>query len=279
MSKVNQFHLVGACVFSKSWFLFTGTNAKLFSSGNNLIVTFFDEKDASTAVYVNTGIFVVGFKTTEKDAALAQLLGTDYRHFTLVLEDGYLTLFYSLKRKLEERSNFRNDNEVNVIRLNSRPLNDDVHHIARVHFATDFFYLEVPDMKMFSTANMTEHTILLPNNIESAEAFPDAFGAPYKFKVGETEKVKFREDLPKTFSGCMSGAKIVLYPQATSTNRFPKSIEIDMFKNILTGDQTQDPNNITYPLFTGSLPQDGECGKPLPVPGRFCILIFFYSIF
>ena len=64
----------------------SGTRGKQFNGGNYLEYTFSDTEPVSQM------IFVVGFKTTQLNAALAQLEGNDYRHVTLALIDGYLTL-------------------------------------------------------------------------------------------------------------------------------------------------------------------------------------------
>lgn len=139
----------------------------------------------------------------------------------------------------------------------TRKLNDNNHHVARVSFTTDFIDVEVPNLKLAARANVTERFI----NRDSAEKQPDDFDVPKKFLVGTVENnMRIRVSLPTSYTGCMSGVKLVLHPRATRAIPFPKSIEIDLFQLL---DSNQDGNN----FLSGSFPQKGQCGSVLPTPG------------
>lgn len=252
-----------------------GTEGRQFSAGNNLV---YDFTKANQSEPVNTGIFVVGFKTTSPNVALAQLQGRDYRHFTLILEEGLLVLYYSMKQKLETDSGFIQDNFVDKILVDKflvdkARFNDDKHHVARVHFTTDYIYLEVPDLKLSSGASVTERTT---NGLLTGK---DMFDIPDKFMVGTLEsnlKMPVGNSLPTSFAGCMSGAKIVLHPRATSSQPFRKSIELDLFNLINNDPDNNNNDNNLNNILTGSFPPQGACGTPLPTPGMYFVCLFIY---
>lgn len=215
-------------------------------------------------------ILTVGFITTKADVALAQLEGEDYRHITIALIDGYLTLYYSMKRKLETANGFSTDNEVKSLRITKRRLNNDKHNIARVHFSTDAIYLSVPNYDLSMEDEMTERTVVV-NGGDVEEL--DKFGRPKQVSIGRSRDIKsgLARSLPTSYEGCMSGAKIVLQPHATKVKPFRRSLELDLFKMFDDqNDQNNDnSNNNQEKNPIGDLTDaTTECGASLRIPGE-----------
>ena len=210
------------------------------------------------------GIFVVGFKTTEENVALAQLDGMNDRHISLALADGYLTLFYSLKIKVRTLSGLVQDTETQVLRITQRKLNNNEHNVARVEISTEEIFLSVPNYDLKVGANATERFIDELNKNLGTKL--DVFGIATAFRVGRIVNNGISASpytLGTSFTGCMSGAKLELHPHANATMRFRKSVEIDMFKLPKPLPSDPDPNP------TGVPPLDTiACGVPLPIPGK-----------
>lgn len=244
-----------------------GTRAKLFSGSNHLEYTF------QMAEPIAQTILVIGFKTTKPNVALAQLEGEDYRHATLVLVDGYLTLYYSMKSKVESAIGFSTDDEVKALRITKRKLNNDKHNVARIHFSHDSMFLSVPNFDLTVSDNITEREVV--RNGGGIQEL-DRFGNPKKLLIGRARDIKtgLSGSLPTSFEGCMSGAKIVVHPHATKNKHFRRSIELDMFK-LMDEQRNADSNVVRNP--TGDLPAT-ECGSSLRVPGQyiFYFLYFYY---
>ncbi|XP_066924868.1 EGF and laminin G domain-containing protein-like [Clytia hemisphaerica] len=232
------------------------TRGKQFNSGNSLEYTFAGNEPISQM------IIVVGFKTTQNNAALAQLEGQDYRHVTLALVDGFLTLYYSFKKKVETSSGFDTDDEVKALRITKRRLNNDKHNVARVHFSHDAIYLQVPNYDLQVSDNITERIVVVDGgDVEQL----DNFEVPTKLFIGRARDIKagLSRTLPTAYEGCMSGAKAIYQPHATTTKRFRKSIELDFFKMM---DEQKALDNGVQRNPTGDLPAT-ECGTTLRTPG------------
>ena len=96
--------------------------------------------------------------------------------------------------------------------------------------------------------------------------------------IGRARDIKagLSRSLPTAYEGCMSGAKAIYQPHATTTKRFRKSIELDFFK-MMDEQKLQDNNQQRNP--TGDLPAT-ECGSTLRTPGKIFILLLhrYFSI-
>ena len=64
-----------------------------------------------------TMFLVVGFKTTEENAALMQIVGTKRRHLSLMLRNGFPTLLYSSKEKEKVRVGAIVDQETQILQV------------------------------------------------------------------------------------------------------------------------------------------------------------------
>lgn len=229
-----------------------GTRGKSFSGSNFLEYTFTNSEPIAQT------ILVIGFKTTKSDVALAQLEGENFRHATLVLVDGYITLYYSMKSKLVTENGFESDDEVKALRITKRRLNNDKHNVARLFFSHDSVFLTVPNYNLMVSDNVTERTV------GDTETW-DKFGKATKLFIGRVRDIKagLSRSVPTSFEGCMSGAKIVVHPHATREKRFRRSLELDMFK-MMDEQKNADNNVVRNPA--GDLPSV-ECGFNLKVPG------------
>jgi len=247
--------------FEITTILFPGTRAKTFNGNNFLEYTFQDPEPTAEM------ILTVGFITAKAEVALAQLEGEDFRHITLALVDGYLTLYYSMKKKVEAAAGFSTDNEVKSMRITKRRLNDNEHNVARIHFSTDSIYMYVPNYDLSIQAEMTERIVIV-NGGDVEEL--DKFGMPKKVFIGRARDIKagLARSLPTSFEGCMSGAKIVVQPHATTTKPYRRSLELDLFKMLDEQNQRDNDNNNNQPRNPiGDLPIATECGKSLRIPG------------
>ena len=210
-------------------------------------------------------IIVVGFHTDKPNVALAQLEGEDFRHLTLTLMDGFLTLHYSLKKKEKEIAGFETDDEVKSLRITKRRLNNGKHNIARVYITTDNIHMSVPNYGYEMKDEVAERVV----QVDQREVFViDKFGKPVKITIGRAANIKsgLEGTLPTSYDGCMSGAKVVLNPHATTLKRFRQAIELDLFKMLDEAkNSNNDNNNVRNP--TGDLPAT-ECGSYLPGPGN-----------
>lgn len=224
---------------------------------------------------IGEGIFVVGFKTTEPNVALAQLIGKDGRHLSLGLEKGYLRLYYNLKKKktsgIRTGIKYRHNE---VIGITKGPLNDGRHHVARVMVSTEEVFLRVPDVNLEVGANASESFIDLTN--KNKGKYVDHFDVPIKFAVGTwTDMDGSFLPFAQTYSGCMSGAKLIYNPRATTTKRYRKSFEVDMFK--LVSDRGKEGTGAGGKIVnpTGTFPSDlDRCGPYYKVPGMFFYIYF-----
>ncbi|XP_065666081.1 contactin-associated protein like 5-3 isoform X2 [Hydra vulgaris] len=233
---------------------------KSFTSGQYIS---YDLKKANITEPIATAIFVVGFKTLEENSALATLEGYNDRHFTLALTNGYLTLFYSLKKKLRNSMNVLTDFETEILQISSRKLNNGEHNLARVIISTDEILLTVPNYDLAVGANMTERFKDEMNKNLGTET--DTFGMAATFSVGRiiNNGINTRSfTLASFYTGCMSGAKLVLTPLPNITHRFPKSVEIDLFKLIQV--KANDPDANPYGTFPS---ETANCGPSLSIPG------------
>ena len=212
-------------------------------------------------------LFVVGFKTSQPNVALAQLEGLQRRHFTLALVGGYLTLFYTQKEKkiFPADSGLRVDDETLILRITDRKLDNDEHNIARVHFSTEEIFLSVPNYELVVGANVTERPIEVNNRF--SPKIQDEFKKPLKFTVGAAVDLQINPrglTTPTQFEGCMSGAKFVYTPHATAEDKYPKAITFDLFK--LLGNSV-----LSNQILTGTFPtgEGARCGELLPTPGKY----------
>ena len=111
--------------------------------------------------------------------------------------------------------------------------------------------------------NITERIVVVDGgDVEQL----DKFEIPKKLFIGRAKDIKagLSRSLPTAYEGCMSGAKAIYQPHATTTKRFRKSIELDIFK-MMDEQKAQDNNQQRNP--TGDLPAT-ECGSTLRTPGE-----------
>ena len=235
------------------------TNSMKFSGGQFLT---YDLQMANISEKMAQALIVVGFKTTTADAALAQLEGTFGRHFSLCLLNGYLTLFYTQKDKREGMPGVRQipDRETMVLQILDKKLNDGKHNVVKVHITTGEVFLTAENHNLRASANVTER--LVEESEQKKTLIMDAFGAPVKFHVGKLDDFDINaKSIPQTYSGCMSGAKLVFNPFPTATKKYRKSHEIDMFgEYVLNGKKSKNP-------FGTPPTKQGYCGAELPIPG------------
>lgn len=157
------------------------------------------------------------------------------------------------------------------IQLTKRKLNNDKHNVIKLSISTRYVTLSVPNYDLSITGAFEEEKVY--NDFGDVVGMKlQEFERPSRLMIGRVEDVKMniRTNLPLTFTGCMSGAKMVYTPQRTKDDPFPKSREMDFFKMIQ--DQQQAPsNNNDEPLLTGSFPtlitSDNGCGPNLLIPG------------
>lgn len=245
------------------------TFPKKFAPGNFIT---YDLPKANLTEPVAEAVFVIGFKTREENVALAQVTGEDFRHFSVALIGGYVTLLWTTKEKKLKRQGLVQDAETESLLITKRKLNNGQHQIVRVRFSTEEIFLTVVNHDLEIGANYSERFID-PNN-KNKGSVQDVFGHIKEFTVGNIKDENKMIDakgtaLPTTFTGCMSGAKLVYSPRATSLNRFRKSIEIDIFKLADGGVKQSDPNP------KGQFPSanDGMCGPTYPTPGMLSMLL------
>ena len=96
----------------------------------------------------------------------------------------------------------------------------------------------------------------------------DVFGVATTFRVGKIIDYginSFSYTLATSFTGCMSGAKLIIHPLPNTNMRFRKSVEFDLFKLIQTKPLASDLD----PNPTGVFPTETlNCGSAMPVPGN-----------
>ena len=236
----------------------------------------YDLKKANLTDEIATATFVVGFKTTEENSALASLEGYHDRHFSLVLANGYLTLFYSMKKKQRNSVGSLTDSETQILQISTRKLNNDEHNVARVIISTDEIFLTVPNYGLTVGANVTERFRDEMNKNLGKEI--DRFGAATIFSVGRIETVGIDPRnfiLVNSFTGCMTGAKLVFTNVPNRINYFPKPVEIDLFKLIQI---KTSPNELELNP-SGVFPAEGlNCGPSLSTPGKLNFFICFINL-
>jgi len=237
------------------------TYPKKFAGGNSIT---YDFEKGNQSHPIGELIITIGFNTDQADVALAQLEGQNSRHFSLALVDGFLTLYWTQKEKIQKTLGTTVDTETKSMQITARRLNNKRHNIARVRFSTEEIYLTVPNYEYMLGENITERFIDLRN--KNLGMKKDKFGAPSKFTVGAMTNLQIDTQgatLPTTYTGCMSGAKLVYQPEATTRDRYPQSIAIDMFKLV------SDLSSKTDTTLSGQFPTPNlvPCGGVLPTPG------------
>ena len=85
-----------------------------FGGGQFLTYNF---EEANITEKMATMFLVVGFKTKEANAALMQIVGTNKRHVSLMLRNGYPTLLYSSKEKIKLPVGALIDQETQIIQV------------------------------------------------------------------------------------------------------------------------------------------------------------------
>jgi len=241
------------------------TNAMRFTSSSSIEYTIKDLDEN-----IATGMFVVGFKTKEKNQVLAQLLGNDYRHLTLLLEDGYPTLHFSFQETSKTEFEKVITTEETSISIKKRRLNNNAMNVIKVHFSHMEVFLEVTNYEYLVGANVTER--LIDPDDRSKGKVLDAFGKVKSFSVGKaTSDVRLngRKIPSNNFVGCMSGAKLVLHPMLTSKKRFRESKDYDIFSLFLDKDKLKDKDGNKVISGNAIKIKEGDtCGPELPIPGK-----------
>ena len=222
----------------------------------------YDFRLANMSEPIAEAIFVVGFTTDQETVALAQLEGKDGRHFSLGLSNGYLSLFYTQKKKIKSIDGIIKDTETEILQITKRKLNNKKHNVAKIRFSTEEVFIYASNYGLQKSNNVTERFIDEDN--KNLGKFQDFFDVPTKITIGRILDRNINakgHQLPSTFTGCMSGAKFVYQPRATAKLRFRKSFEIDFFELI------KDKPKINP---TGTFPSDSTdaCGPSLKIPGK-----------
>lgn len=257
-------------------FLPIETYPKLFGGGNSIV---YDLKIANQSKPIASGIFVFGFKTTQEQTVLGQIIGNNSRHFTLALRNGYLTLYWNLKNKDNFAQGSVEENRIEILQINKRKLNIDTHQVVKLHISTQEIWIHASNYNLSVGVNVTETKIMNEANTAALRLDLDTLGAPSIIQVGSAQNIKMDTvQLPNSFQGCMSGAKFVYTPVGTPQDRFPDAIEIDFFEliSVTTGDSSSSSSSSSSgnnPALTGTYPSSTEtCGPPLKIPGKQLIV-------
>ena len=140
-------------------------------------------------------------------------------------------------------------------------MNNNKHNIIKVHFSTEEIALEVSNYDLFKKTDVVERFIDPDDKTKGMKQ--DYFGAPVSVTVGKIENIDTNvQNLPGQFSGCMSGAKMVMRPFANMRQKVRKSMELDLFDAWVTR-----PKGATNPSGTAPGKLNGYCGMELPTPG------------
>ena len=175
-------------------------------------------------------------------------------------------------KKEEFSTGTQNELDTKSLQLSKRKLNNDKHNVIKVSISTRFVTLSVPNYDLSITGTFEEEKVY--NDFGDVVGMKlQEFERPARLLIGrvEDEKMNIRSNLPLSFTGCMSGAKMVYTPQRTKGDPFPRPRELDLFK--MMQDQQQGPsnNNNNEPLLTGSFPApitgENGCGPDLLIPG------------
>lgn len=178
-------------------------------------------------------------------------------------------------KKDELNSGTLEERKTEIIQLTRRRLNNDKHNVIKVSISTRHVTLSVPNYGLSVTGNFTEEPIYNERRDIVGMKLQE-FERPSSITIGRVVDVKMNVgsmQLPLSYTGCMSGAKMVYTPQRTDKDPFPASREFDFFKMVQEQQQGGSNNNNEEPLLTGSFPApvtgDAGCGPDLPLPGMY----------
>ena len=140
-------------------------------------------------------------------------------------------------------------------------MNNDKHNILKVHFSTEEIALEVSNYDLFKKTDVMERFIDPDDRTLGMKQ--DYFGAPVSVSVGKLDNIDTNvKDLPSQFTGCMSGAKMVMRPFANTRQKVRTSIHVDLFDAWVNK-----PKGATNPSGSAPGKLNGYCGTELPTPG------------
>lgn len=175
-------------------------------------------------------------------------------------------------KKKEFGGNTQAELDTKIIQLTKRKLNNDKHNVIKVSISTRFVTLSVPNYDLSITGTFEEERVYNDQNDVVGRKLQE-FERPSRLMIGRVEDVKMSigKSLPLTFTGCMSGAKMVYTPQRTKDDPFPRPRELDLFKMMQEQQQAPSNNNNEEPLLTGTFPTpitgENGCGPNLLIPG------------